>query len=405
MNSLRLAFLSIHSSPVGKAGSKDTGGMSTYLRGLSAALARKGHRVDIFTRGLGSGKGNIESISPGVRIIYIDDRQGKLDKYELYPYRELLASEIQKLCRLNNLEYDLIYSHYWISGCVGRELKKDWCLPHLIMFHTLGRAKNESCKGENEPPVRLSEEERLAAECEGVIAAACLEKKNILKWFKLPAEKVKVIPPGIDRSLFKPAAGVEEISPVMRESLGGEMKIILAVGRLEPVKGFELALETLASMGNKEKVRLLIIGGDKSSKERIQSLKDKAEELGVGDCLVFAGLVNHENMPFYYRAASATIIPSFYESFGLTALESIACGTPLVAAPVGVVPELFQGQTNRSALGIMIDGREPSVWAGALEELLSQGATVNFLDVNRALKPFDWDLIAENYGSYFSGLL
>ena len=382
---------------MGKAGSKDTGGMSTYLRGLSGALASKGHRVDIFTRQECAGKERVEQISPRVRIISIDDGQGMLDKYDIFPYSELLAKRINDFHGRDKLRYDLIFSHYWVSGCVGRILKEYWGLPHLIMFHTLGIVKNEACPGEAEPPVRLREEEQLALECDAVITAAQLEKDNVLRCFNIPVGRVKVIPSGVDRNLFNPEAANRGKLPFLKELLKDDFKIILAVGRIEPVKGFELAVETIALTAKTEKVRLLIAGGDGSSAKKVQSLIEKAEILGVSDYLFFAGLVDHEQMPFYYRAASATIIPSFYESFGLTALESVACGTPFVASPVGVMPELFDKGKQTGAAGYLVEGRNPTMWSDALQKILSQSTSLDASEISYLLQPYDWDKIADSF--------
>lgn len=371
--------------------------MSTYLRGLSEALARKGHWVDIFTRQKDAGGERVEQLVPGFRVITIDDGQGRLDKYDIYSHCGLLAQNIQEYCKRNNLGYDLLYSNYWVSGCVGRELKKNWDLPHLIMFHTLGRAKNEACPGEAEPPIRLREEVRLALECDSIITAAQKEKENVLRFFNLPAGRVKVIPSGIDGKLFNFASGTQVPLPLLRELIKDDQKIILAVGRIEPVKGFELAVEALALLVKTEKVRLIIVGGDSSSIKSVQLLTDKAEELGISEYLIFAGLVEHEKMPLYYRAASATMIPSFYESFGLTALESIACGTPLVAAPVGVIPELFAKRREGNAAGFMVEGRNPVLWAGAMQKILSKPTPLDSSEVCRLMEPYDWDKIADSF--------
>lgn len=382
---------------MGKAGSKDTGGMSTYLCGLSEALAKKGHMVDIFTRQENSGGDRVEKIAPGVRIINIEDGQGRLDKYDIFPHCELIAKLVKDFCERDNLKYDLIYSHYWISGCVGRVLKENWGLPHLIMFHTLGRVKNEACPGEAEPPIRLREEERLALECDAIITASQLEKENVLRCFDLPVGRVKVITSGIDGKLFKSADGNHVKIPFLSKLIEDDHKIILAVGRIEPVKGFELAVETLALTAKTEKVRLLIVGGDSNSTQKTQFLKAKAEDLGVSDYLFFAGLVNHQKMPFYYRAASVTIIPSFYESFCLTALESIACGTPLVAAPVGVMPELFDKRKQSGAAGYLVEGRNPVLWADALQKILFKSTPLDSSEVCRLMEPYDWDKIVDSF--------
>ncbi len=392
---MRMAFLSLHSSPVGKAGSKDTGGMSTYLRGLSGALGEMGHEVDLFTRVAGQDEAKVRNLSPGVRLIEIDDGAGPLSKNELYPYLPATVDAIEKFCRIENNYYDLVFSHYWLSGCAGRELSKSWQVPHLVMFHTLGRAKNEACREESEPDLRLAEEENLARSSDQIIVAAPLEKERIINYYSLRNDQVKIIPCGVDRHLFRPLG-----RPAAREETGFTgNKVILAIGRIEPVKGYALLVKAAALLPAEDKVKVVIVGGDGNSKTQVAHLKELAAEHGIPDRLIFAGLVEHQNLPLYYNAADITVIPSCYESFGLVALESLACGTPLVAGSTGIFPELLKSYTREAAdhltkkksPGILLENRIPSAWAEAIRTCYIHNSTP--LDpsiINDILAPYYW---------------
>ncbi len=385
IKTLRMAFLSIHSSPMGRAGSKDTGGMSTYLLGLSGALGEEGHRVDLFTRVAEPDDQAIESIAPNVRLLRPDDGLGNLRKEEQYPHCKRIATAIDQFCRREGTTYDLIFSHYWISGCVGDILGKKWSVPHLVMFHTLGWAKNETCPGENEPYERLQEEERLAVTCDLVITAAEQEKESLLDYYGLSPEKVKNISCGVNRSLFKP---LDRGAARRRAATSGE-KIILTAGRIEPVKGLDLLIEAAALLPEEDNYRLYIAGGDEQSREQVVRLKETAAALGLAGKADFKGVIEHNLLPLYYNAAAVTVLPSHYESLGLVALESIACGTPVVAGPVGILPELINPH-KPEAVGRLIGDRRPERWAAAIREMLIRPGPIDAARIEETLSDFSW---------------
>jgi len=407
---MRMAFLSVHSSPVGKAGSKDTGGMSTYLRGLSGALGEIGHEIDIFTRTAGPDEAEVKTLSPGVRLVSVDDGAGPLSKNELYPYLPAMVDAIEKFCSIENNFYNLIFSHYWLSGCAGRELSKSWQVPHLVMFHTLGRAKNEACREESEPDLRLAEEEKLARSSDQIIVAARLEKERLVNYYSLKKDNVKVITCGVDRQLFRPLS-----RPAAKEetALKGN-KVILAIGRIEPVKGYELLISAAALLPAEDKVKVVIVGGDEKSEIQVAHLKKLAADLGISDRIIFAGLVEHQNLPLYYNAADLTVIPSFYESFGLVALESLACGTPLVAGSTGIFPELLKPYTKETAelltkkksSGILLENRIPSGWAGAIRSCYNHcSAPLEASTIESTLAPYNWSDAADSFINLIQELL
>ena len=389
---LRIAMLSIHSSPLGRLGAKDTGGMSTYLRGLCGALGAAGHRVDLFTRVSDRGSAGVRDIAPKVRLVSVTDHLGILSKNELYPHAAVIAEAVQKFCRDAGTDYDLIFSHYWVSGVVGRVLQQSWKRPHLIMFHTLGRAKNEACKGESEPERRIIEEERLAHNCDLIVTAALSEKHKLISYYGLAEDKIALIPCGLDRKLFRP---FESRKAKRQIGLSGDNeKMILAVGRVEPVKGFELLVRASAYLPEEDNYKVVIVGGDASSSEQIAALKETAAHLGLRGKLLFTGSVDHHQLPLYYNAATVTVIPAHYESFGLVALESIACGTPLVAGPVGVIAELiFEG--DRDPCGRIVQGRDPAAWAAAIRQIYLQSGRINAAEIETRLASYSWPAAAE----------
>jgi len=388
-------MLSVHSSPLGRAGSKDTGGMSTFIRGLAEALGKIGHGVDIFTCATGQHNDEIQEIAANVRLVRITAGLASLEKNELYPHIAAIAGSIDDYCRKNKFFYSLIFSHYWLSGCAGRILKQRWKVPHLIMFHTLGRAKNEACAGEKEPLVRLEEEELLACESDRVIVAAQQERERIIGYYDLLPEKVVVIPPGIDRDLFYIR---DKAKAKTKAQLGlGEEKVILFVGRIEPVKGLDLLVQAAALLPAHLDFRLIVIGGDDRSRVIINQLNEYAAKLGIAGKVIFRGLIDHQDLPLYYSAADITVKPPSYESCGLVALESLACGTPVVAGPVGIIPELVSTSLVNAPV-YMVNDRNPAAWAAAIKKALTPPYThahsnpipISQAAVEKTLTPFNW---------------
>jgi D-inositol-3-phosphate glycosyltransferase len=399
---LRIAMLSIHSSPLGRLGAKDTGGMSTYLLGLSGALGAAGHRVDLFTRVADQSSAGVLNVAHNVRLVSVADHLGILNKNELYPHAAVIAEAVQKFCRGDGAIYDLIFSHYWVSGVVGQLLQQSWKRPHLIMFHTLGRAKIETCRGESEPERRIIEEEQLANSCDLVVTAAQSEKHKLIAYYGLADDKIALVPCGVDRELFRP---LDSRTAKEQSGLGGDReRIILAVGRVEPVKGFELLIRAAAYLPIEDNCKVVIVGGDAASSDQIVALKETAAHIGLQEKLLFTGLVDHDQLPLYYNAAAVTAIPSHYESFGLVALESLACGTPLVAGPVGVLPELIIAEEH-DPCGSIVQGRDPVFWAAAIRQIYLQSGQIAAAEIETRLAPYSWPAAAEAFVSLVEKLI
>jgi D-inositol-3-phosphate glycosyltransferase len=395
----RIAILSVHSSPLGQPGIGDTGGMSIYIRELTKELAQKGHNVDIFTRVQNPITPEIIDLDINTRQIHIPAGEpADLEKLLIYSHVPDFACKVENFRKQNNLQYKLIFSHYWLSGIAGLYLRAWWQVPQIIMFHTLGALKNAIRIGEDESDLRIEAEGRLANESDLIIAATEKEKLSLKKLYDVPAHKISVIPCGVNLNLFKP---MDKLTS--RKALGlGEGKIILFVGRIERLKGIDTIIRALPYLG-KIKPKLIIVGEDGNRKGEMDNLKILAESLGVADSVNFSGLIDYHQLPLFYNSADVCVLPSYYESFGLVTLESLACGTPVIASDVGNLRNIIlQGET-----GYILSENTPLQLAEKLDLILS-GNIVSFNDSNNirnSVEKFDWQLIAGRMEQEIDNLL
>lgn len=341
---MRIAMLSAHSCPVGHLGTRDTGGMSVYIREVARELGKRGHKVDVFTRVHDPRDPLVESLGLNARLIHL--RAGgdeEMHKLVLYSYLPDFACSLENFRKSNGLKYDLIFSHYWLSGQVGQEVRLWWGVPNLIMFHTLGVIKNTLAVGEEEPQLRVETEGDLARNCHRVIAATEREKAVLVREFGVSPDRVGVVPCGVNLRTFRPLD-----RQLAREKVGfGNEKVVLFAGRIEPLKGVDILIKAFAGVPDRKSTKLVIIGGSDDSQREIEQLHDLSKGLGVDSAVTFTGTVKHDMMPYYYNAADVCVMPSHYESFGLVALESLACGTPVVATDVGDLRHIIRpGETG-----------------------------------------------------------
>jgi D-inositol-3-phosphate glycosyltransferase len=257
---LRIAMLSAHSSPLGKLGSKDTGGMSVYVRELSRQLGRRGHRVDIYTRHSPDARERVMELGPGVRLIHL--RLGDkhhLSKAEMVPHLKDFFRELEQFRSTHRLEYDLIHSHYWLSGMLGMWAQETWQCPHVVMFHSLGAVKNHVRIGGPEPEVRIAAENTVVNTCHRIIAPTRREKERLVRFYNAPPGKIGVVPCGVDLELFCPMS-----SSTARRQLGlkEDDTLALFVGRFDAMKGLDRLLEAMSYLRNASHLRLIIVGGD-----------------------------------------------------------------------------------------------------------------------------------------------
>jgi len=262
-------------------------------------------------------------------------------------------------------------------------------VPHVIMFHTLGALKNAIGVGVNEPALRIMAEREMVSDCQRIIAATEKGKDELVSYYGASPEKISVIPCGVNLELFRHLDKEEA-----RRNLGfnGD-NIILFVGRIDPLKGIDRLLMALAKLDTRHNLKLLVIGGDKDSQPEVERLQRLSRSLHIQDSVTFAGIVDQRELPLYYSAADVCVIPSYYESFGLVALESLACGTPIVATNVGGMENVI----NQGQNGYMVEDNAPVRLAGSISSLLSQ-QEVNIKSANSiraSVNGFSWSNIAE----------
>jgi len=393
---LRIAMLSAHSCPVGKLGTKDTGGMSVYIREIACELGQQGHSVDIYTRVHDPEDRQIYELNQNVRIIHL--RAGgdeEIHKLAVYSYLPDFAGNVESYRRQNNLQYDLIFSHYWLSALAGVYLQQWWHTPHIAMFHTLGAVKKAIKEDtglaldEDELKLRVETERDLIQRCHHIIAPTEREKEEFVRHYGASSEKISVVPCGVNLEQFRPLDKAEA-----RKFLGfGDDKIILFVGRIDPLKGIDKLIKALPYLRNIQGLRLLVIGGGEHSQHEIGQLRKLACHLEIEDSVTFMDLVKHEQLPYFYSGADVCVVPSYYESFGLVALESLACGTPVVATDVGDFKNIIrEGET-----GYVVRDNVPQHLADKIALLLSLPRTdeESAESIRATVSKFSWSNIAE----------
>lgn len=397
---LRIAMLSLHSSPLGLLGTRDTGGMSVYVREVAREMARCGHTVDIYT--YAPCADGITFLDAGVRLIELDHRQKpEITKEGLIDHHSEMALAMDRFARHHQLSYDVVHSHYWISGCVGETISKKWGCPHLVTFHTLGLVKNRTTEGEAEPTVRITNERRLVAAADAIVVPSVGEQLNLLDHYGAASEKVQIIPCGVNMAQFRPADQRQARTAL---HLDPAAAVLLFVGRFAPVKGIPTLLQALAEVAQRQSpIKLVVVGGDGESAQTTREIERQAEELGIAPLLQLAGRIDHERLPLFYNAADILVLPSTYESFGLVTLESLACGTPVVATRVGGAAAIIDDGVN----GTLIDPLDGAALAGGIERVLAQirGRQLSARRIRRSVAPYSWEHVASSIISVYKDAL
>ena len=336
-------MLSVHTCPLAAPGGKETGGMNVYVREVSRELGRMGVEVDVFTRSQNPSIPRVVELGDCARVIHLAaGPEAPLARERVYDHLAEFADGVDAWRITQAVDYDLIDAHYWLSGVVGLLLRERWALagaptvPMLQRFHTLGRLKNRvaGLAGEREPEVRLREEGRIVSVADLLVAANEVERAQLVGEYGAGRSRIAAIPCGVDTELFRPGARA-----AARTALGlPGGPLLLYVGRIAPIKGLETLLDAVAGLtARPDGVRLLVIGGD--ADEPVDgheaALRRRLDTLGLGDSVRFVGSQPQEALRDFYVAADALVLPSYYESFGMVALEAMACGTPVIASRVG----------------------------------------------------------------------
>ena len=395
---LRVAVLTVHGCPVVRAGEKDAGGMNVYVLATVNELASRGVKVDVFTRSHDPSDPQVIELSPGARVIHLKAGAIRPEKNGVFDLLPEFTDRVANFVDEEGNEYDVIVSHYWLSGLVGEKLATLWALPHVTSFHTLAEVKRRARPGEVEVPQRASGERQIARNTDKIIAWSAHERDLLAELYGANRDNVLIIPPGVDTKMFRPHDKL-----ISRQKLGLPKtgKILMYVGRVERLKGIEILIQAVAGMEEEDDVTLLVIGGDEIDTER-QRLGEVVDRLGITERVRFLPSVKQDQLPEYYSAADVCVFPSYYESFGLAALEAMSCGTPVVASRVGGLPSIVkEGET-----GYLIPSRCPSAFIQRIEILITNDHLRTIMGRaarERALE-LGWGVAVDRLLSVFCGL-
>jgi D-inositol-3-phosphate glycosyltransferase len=397
----RIAMLSLHTSPLAQLGGRETGGMNVYVREVAAELGTLGIAVDVYTRRSDPDAPAIEEFAPGARLVRIDaGPPRRIEKEEMIGLTRQFAEGVATSCDVNELTYDLIHSHYWLSVEAGEILADRWGVPHVGMFHTLGDVKLRARASEAEPEERLEAERRLVHRLDRIVAATRNEQQLLRQIFRVPPERVAVIPLGVNLRRFAPG---DRAAARAGLGIGEAERILLAIGRIQPLKGLDILIRSLAEVTDRDGLSLWIIGGDDRAESEIERLRALAQEFGVAPMVRFVGPVDHEALPAYYHAADVVVMPSFYESFGLVAVEAMASGVPVVASRVGGLSStVSDGRT-----GYLIPWRCPEPFAEKIEVLLRNEQLRSSLGAAAAerMQTYSWPEISRQLCELYEDLI
>lgn len=411
---MNVAMLSYHTCPLATLGGKDTGGMNVYVRELTRQLGASGVHVDVFTRSQDEHVPHVlHDLGYGNRVVHIAaGPEVPMPKGELAGYLTEFVNGITQFAEQKGVKYDILHSHYWMSGIAALQLRNLWNTPIVHMFHTLGAMKNRVAlpNEQIEGDYRIRGEKQVIAKVDRLIAPTLAELAQIQWLYHADTQKITIIPPGVDIGKFYPIPEDEAkafigVTPCQR--------MLLFVGRIEPLKGLDILLEAVALMKDKGLYErhpfcLAVIGGDpdvtpgqmSSEMARIQAI---SRQYNLEGFVTFLGKKSQDTLPYYYSAAEAVIVPSHYESFGMVALEAMACGTPVVASQVGGLAFLVQdGET-----GYQVPVGEPDALCDRLTAILENPELRARLGAQAAefAKSYRWEYIVDQIQSVYRELL
>jgi D-inositol-3-phosphate glycosyltransferase len=408
----RIAILSLHTSPLEQPGSGDGGGMNVYVRELAAALARRGNRCDVFTRSTSPGLPRSAVVEPGFVVHHVEAGvEGAMAKEDLGAVVPEFTDRVLSLMTTpsgapiglaDGGPFDIVHANYWLSGLSGHLIKHELDLPLISTFHTLDRVKAEAVPEEQDAPWRAEAEATIIGCSDAVLASCSVEAEQLMSLYGARPEQVEIVSPGVDHAFFAPGNRVQARRALGLPETGS---ILLFVGRIQPLKGANIAVETLAELrANGHDATLVIVGGPSGvlGAATMAEVHELVERHGLRDSVMFRPPQPHELLSSYFRAADLTICPSRSESFGLVALESATCGTPTVASAVGGLTSVIQdGQT-----GLLVEGHDPLAFARAARSLLENPSvyaamvSAGVLDAQR----YSWRAAAERLDLLFERL-
>lgn len=411
----RICLLSYHTCPLAAPGGKQTGGMNVYVRELARQLGRRGYLVDAYTRSESASIPHIPDtdLGPNVRVIHVvagpEEPVRRDDIWSSAPH--FVEGVLQRMAA-EGIRYDLYHSHYWMSGWAAREIARVHPAPIVHMFHTLGVMKDLArSDGEiSELAPRRAVESELMHTVDRIVAATDVDAGHMIEHYGADPERITIIPPGVDLGRFHPMDRAEALAATGYDPCD---RLLLFVGRIDPVKGLDTLIHAMKLVVQREPslldhACLCIVGGDRVEDERsadaeMARIDALRRELGLGDFVRFVGMLSQDDLPFWYNAAEVVIVPSRYESFGMVALEAMACGTPVIASDVGGLATLVRdGRT-----GFLVPDGDPEALASKLVPLLALPEIHDTLGEHgiATAEAYGWPTIAERVEALYESVI
>jgi D-inositol-3-phosphate glycosyltransferase len=398
MSVRRVAMFSVHTSPLAQPGAGDGGGMNVYVKALASSLVRAGVECDVFTRAEHPEQASVVQVERGFRVVHVEaGPRAPVPKHDLPSLIEPFVERSADL--MGDGRYDVLHANYWLSGDVAHKLKHLLDLPLAATFHTLARVK-AGAGIVDDPDLRVRSEQQVLACSDLVLASTPDEREQLASLYDVDPERVEIVTPGVDHHLFTPD-GRERA----KRALGVEgRRVVLFVGRIQPLKGADLAATCLAELDDPDAL-LLVVGGASGvdGDGEVRRLHALVRDLGIGAQVRFVAPQPHRRLADYYRAADVCVVPSRTESFGLVALEAAACGTPVVAAAVGGLRSLV----DHANTGFLVDTRNPPDWAAAVSKLLHDDDLRAEMGVSAAARSrrYSWSITAARLRRLYGDLV
>ena len=405
----KIALISEHASPLALIGSTDSGGQNVYVAQIAKHLARLGYLVDIFTRRDSEFQEQVVDWMPGVRVIHVPAGPAHfVPKEAMLPFMEQFGRFVIRFARRQKIPYDLMHANFFMSGMVARQVRKSLGIPFVMTFHALGRVRRLNQKEADAfPDIRFAIEERLMQEADRIIAECPQDQADMEQLYGAPTERIDVVPCGFDPDEFWP------VTLDARQQLGFSQDefIVVQLGRMVPRKGVDNVIRAIAILKHQYQIhaRLLVVGGNAEHPDPVATpelgrLMALTQSLAVEDCVTFTGQRRREQLRYYYSAANVFVTTPWYEPFGITPVEAMACGTPVVGTAVGgIKTTVVDGET-----GCLVPPNDPEALAERLAWLQRHphiAQRMGWAGMRRAYQHFTWRNVASHIASVYESVL
>lgn len=403
MKHKRIAFISYHTCPLSDVEGGEIGGMNVYVLELSKQLAKKGYSIDIYTRSQDKNNQRIVKVSENLRVIHIiAGKEEQIEKKKLISHIPEFLANMLDFIEGNKISYDLVYSHYYLSGIIGLQIKEKYNIPLFVTFHTLALMKNLVARDESEKESlkRIETELQLVRKADKIIATSTQDAKYLATLYSCPQSKIAILTPGINLETFGPQDKVKAKRIIGAKT---DHKLILFVGRIEPLKAIDVLLYAMKILsGDKSKIRLClwILGGDTNAEsdkwpKELKRLNTLKKLLNISTDVTFVGRKHQSELSNYYNASEIVILPSHYESFGIVALEAMSCGVPVITTDTAGIASLFDKENSP----LITSANNPLMLAWKIKHLLTSDQEYRKIshEVLKKAGALSWENIADKF--------